>query len=139
MKISAAEWDAMTQRLGRLSIRLDEMDGLARRVTELEQAAIQTDSNPPQHAEVAISGPFWGETGVYRPNPCCPLCGAAKPPSRVELTCKPCGTERNAIIKDPTRKLPAVPQCLNCGGTKTGTNLMCAPCSGGYKVWKVAH
>jgi hypothetical protein len=75
-----------------------------------------------------------GTVGAFAPSQNCLACGRGKEPGRSELTCRPCGRERQAQIK--ARALPVTPKCGNCGDTKTGTQILCAPCSASYKKWK---
>lgn len=134
---SAADLAALGVRLDKQAAAIKRLradrDALAARVAALESASPGTEQSAPVQVATVPVGETVGRRGVYVPNPLCLVCGNTKSPGRKELTCKPCGSERNRIIRE---KLPrsSYLECANCGEAKGGgMQLLCSPCSRSYK------
>lgn len=106
-----------------LRLRKDR-DALLERVAALEgrgPVSDQPDTTPSQ--------------GTYVPKPTCLACGRPKG-DRIELTCRPCGSERNKILRTKGKR-PSYSECGNCGTAKApGMQLLCSPCSTAFREWK---
>lgn len=68
-----------------------------------------------------------GEPGVWFDTGRCLMCGKPRGRGPKYMTCRPCGSQRQAEINNGT--LQPVPACRNCGTPKTSTTLLCRPCS----------
>lgn len=106
-----------------------QVQELTARVNEMTSATPSTETAPGETEQPA--------PGTYVPKPYCLACGKPKPPGRTELTCKPCGTERNKIIRTKGATRPVIVECGNCGARKTASiQLLCPPCSESFRASK---
>lgn len=127
--------DALTARLDKQAAAIK---ALRARVSVLEsaQAASASTSTAP-----AVSGREIAYEGGWTNHAHCLVCGAAKEEGRIELTCKPCGRARNAIIyqREGDRATLVTATCGACGADKkANTSILCRPCSESFTTWKAS-
>lgn len=128
--IEPGDWDALNDLLAKYARTINNQ---RRRIEALEAGA--TGSTSPEQQPVG-SEPTVQGTGRYVPDPHCVVCKASKETGRTALTCKTCGSERAAAIRDKTPYVKFT-ACCNCGAKIGGGGAMlCQPCSRSFKVWK---
>lgn len=137
--IKPKDWDALNAALQKIAKaqnamrkRLEIMEGqLADLLPSLADLAVEAS------ASTGMPAP-----GVFVPSPNCKVCGQNKEPGRVALTCNECAAKRQTILrtKDADRTSIVFAACVNCSTPKKAhTTMLCSPCSGAFKQWKIDH
>lgn len=128
-----------------LTARLDKqaaaIKALRARVSVLESAQAASASTSTDRASIALDRMEKGYNGTWVNHAHCLVCGAAKEEGRIELTCKPCGRARNAIIyqREGDRATLVTATCGACGADKkANTSILCRPCSESFTTWKAS-